>query len=335
MILKKNFLTNLKFDWYNKKKILSSKQIYKNYSLYNFIYLFFIRRNFLLNSFNIHFFDKKCSISINLVKIFDKFLDDSKNYLQFKKKIKFSSFSFFKFFFNDLIKNNFEKKKQLKIYKKLLFIVKNILKEKKETVNNLFIILQIVPIKFLLKKNKISLKKLDEKKLIENNDLGFNFNKLKKIIKKYLKIENLIIDVKLINNKIILADHLRNSSIFYFFIINQVRYILFILRQSKNLSSLLLASFIKINLENRRNRKKHKYFLKIVRKFIIQNKDKLSILRGLKIVVAGRINGRNRSTKYTIEVGNMPLQTISIKKNYTFLPAYTMYGVFGIKVWIF
>lgn len=101
-------------------------------------------------------------------------------------------------------------------------------------------------------------------------------------------------------------------------------------------SSLLMSYIIKKFFETRSLRKKQRSFLKSLKKCLNQYKTHLlsEQVKGIKIHIKGRLNGRNRSSLYKIRIGSVPLSTLSQKILYSFCPAFTIYGSFGIKVWI-
>jgi ribosomal protein S3 len=60
-----------------------------------------------------------------------------------------------------------------------------------------------------------------------------------------------------------------------------------------------------------------------------------SEIKGAKIQISGRINGSEIArTEWTRE-GQVPLHTLRAKIDFCFVPAFTNYGVLGIKVWIY
>ena len=58
-------------------------------------------------------------------------------------------------------------------------------------------------------------------------------------------------------------------------------------------------------------------------------------LRGIKIRVAGRLNGADISREETFKDGNIPLHTIRADVEYGEIPARTTYGQIGVKVWVY
>nr|AMC32620.1 ribosomal protein S3 [Vicia americana var. minor] len=57
--------------------------------------------------------------------------------------------------------------------------------------------------------------------------------------------------------------------------------------------------------------------------------------KGVQIKLAGRIDGNEIARVEWIREGRVPLQTIRAKIDYCSYPVRTIYGVLGIKVWIF
>jgi ribosomal protein S3 len=58
-------------------------------------------------------------------------------------------------------------------------------------------------------------------------------------------------------------------------------------------------------------------------------------VRGIKIQVAGRLNGAEIARTEWVRGGRVPLQTLRANIDYCYQPAYTIYGVIGVKVWVF
>jgi small subunit ribosomal protein S3 len=57
--------------------------------------------------------------------------------------------------------------------------------------------------------------------------------------------------------------------------------------------------------------------------------------KGIKVQVAGRLNGAEIARTEWIREGRVPLQTLRADVDYASKQAHTTYGVLGIKVWIF
>ncbi|MCK9272617.1 30S ribosomal protein S3 [Candidatus Gracilibacteria bacterium] len=56
---------------------------------------------------------------------------------------------------------------------------------------------------------------------------------------------------------------------------------------------------------------------------------------GIKVIASGRLNGVEIARTETYKEGNIPTQTIRADIDYTTERANTIYGVIGIKVWIY
>ncbi len=64
---------------------------------------------------------------------------------------------------------------------------------------------------------------------------------------------------------------------------------------------------------------------------VMQNKE----IKGVKMEVAGRLNGIEIARKEWLKQGRMPLQTMRSDIDYAKTEAYCTYGVIGVKVWIY
>jgi small subunit ribosomal protein S3 len=89
----------------------------------------------------------------------------------------------------------------------------------------------------------------------------------------------------------------------------------------------ILAEYIALQLESR------VAFRRTMKKAI--ELAKKGNIKGIKIQIAGRLNGAEIARSEWAREGRVPLQTIRAKINYCYYPAQTIYGVLGIKVWIF
>ena len=94
-----------------------------------------------------------------------------------------------------------------------------------------------------------------------------------------------------------------------------------------DLNASLLANLIKKQLENR-------IAFRRVMRDAIQKAQKYKI-NGIKIQLSGRLNGAEIARTEWIREGKIPLQTIQANIDYRSQEAHTIYGVLGIKVWLF
>nr|QYJ56445.1 ribosomal protein S3 [Meterostachys sikokianus] len=89
----------------------------------------------------------------------------------------------------------------------------------------------------------------------------------------------------------------------------------------------ILAEFIAGQLKNRVS------FRKAMKKAIELTEQ--TDTKGIQIQIAGRIDGKEIARVEWIREGRVPLQTIRAKIDYCSYPVRTIYGVLGIKIWIF
>nr|QBE86772.1 ribosomal protein S3 [Guapira discolor] len=89
----------------------------------------------------------------------------------------------------------------------------------------------------------------------------------------------------------------------------------------------ILAEFIGGQLKNRVS------FRKAMKKAIELTEQ--ADTKGIQIQIAGRIDGKEIARIEWIREGRVPLQTIRAKIDYCAYTVRTIYGVLGIKIWIF
>jgi small subunit ribosomal protein S3 len=89
----------------------------------------------------------------------------------------------------------------------------------------------------------------------------------------------------------------------------------------------LIAEYVAQQLERRVS------FRRVVRQ-AIQRAQRAGV-QGIKIQVSGRLNGAEIARTESTREGKVPLHTLRADIDYTYRTAQTIYGVLGIKVWIF
>ena len=89
----------------------------------------------------------------------------------------------------------------------------------------------------------------------------------------------------------------------------------------------ILAEFIAEQLKNRVS------FRKAMKKAIELTEQ--AGTKGVQVQIAGRIDGKEIARVEWIREGRVPLQTIRAKIDYCSYAVRTIYGVLGIKIWIF
>jgi len=63
--------------------------------------------------------------------------------------------------------------------------------------------------------------------------------------------------------------------------------------------------------------------------------NKTNRIKGIKIQVSGRLNGAEIARSEWVRAGRVPLQTLRANLDYSYKTANTIYGIIGVKVWIF
>nr|QVY58355.1 30S ribosomal protein S3 [Kappaphycus striatus] len=89
----------------------------------------------------------------------------------------------------------------------------------------------------------------------------------------------------------------------------------------------LIAEFITQQLEKRIA------FRRAVRQGV-QRAQKTNI-QGIKVQISGRLNGAEIARSEWVREGRVPLQTLRANIDYSYKTAQTIYGILGVKVWLF
>lgn len=97
----------------------------------------------------------------------------------------------------------------------------------------------------------------------------------------------------------------------------------------------LLAKTLVYLLENTR---KQIYIVRFIKKvlsiFFLKIPSSFLAVNGIKVLIKGRFNKRRRTKTLIIQQGQISLQTLKTPIDYYQTQAITMYGSFGIKVWL-
>ena len=97
--------------------------------------------------------------------------------------------------------------------------------------------------------------------------------------------------------------------------------------ENPNTSAACLAEFIVEQLEKR-------VPFRRVLKRSIQKAEEASV-EGIKVQISGRLNGAEIARSERIHKGQVPLHTLRAKIEYNSRTAKTIYGLLGVKVWVF
>jgi len=107
--------------------------------------------------------------------------------------------------------------------------------------------------------------------------------------------------------------------------------ILSLIVRKKN-SSKLLAELIAFQFSVI---KRHNFFLNFLKRALtLMIHSKFSKINGIKLLIKGRINGKPRSNSRIIQIGTVSLQTLDANIDFSQSTAFSLYGTFGIKVWL-
>ena len=83
------------------------------------------------------------------------------------------------------------------------------------------------------------------------------------------------------------------------------------------------------------------FFLKILFKAIVEKLPLFKIsqtvnsIKGIKFIVNGKLQGKTRASSSSIQIGSVPIQSISKNVDFSRLHVYTMYGAFGFQMWVY
>ncbi len=99
-------------------------------------------------------------------------------------------------------------------------------------------------------------------------------------------------------------------------------------QNSTKLLGIFIAEYLKTT-------KRHNFFFNFLHKSLnLVLKQKNSKIKGIKILIKGRLNNAARSNNQIIKVGMIPLITKNQTIDYSETVAFTSNGTIGIKVWI-
>ncbi|MBT4722961.1 30S ribosomal protein S3 [Candidatus Falkowbacteria bacterium] len=94
-----------------------------------------------------------------------------------------------------------------------------------------------------------------------------------------------------------------------------------------NLDAAIISQSVKLDIEKRMP------FRRAMKQAI--GKVEKARAKGVKVQVSGRLNGVEIARSEKLTSGNVPLHTLRADIDYAFCEANTIYGVIGIKVWIY
>jgi hypothetical protein len=220
-------------------------------------------------------------------------------------------------------------KKNIIITKKNLNIVSN----------SFFLDLELF---FLTNKISVFRKKLALLNDINNNSIISNFF-FKQF--KLLKINSIFFTFNVLNLKI------KKSIVFFFFkklkksgsLLFSRRFSFFLdfikilsLFSTSQISAQIFLVFLQKIFKNL-TKKTHNQFLSFLKTcftLLIYGLKSTNSIKGIKLLINGKLKGKPRSDSTLILVGNVSNQTLDSKIDFSKIHVYTVYGVFGLKLWV-
>lgn len=209
---------------------------------------------------------------------------------------------------------------------------------------------------FIVRKLKYSLTELQMRKSFSNFEKFKTNNKtnlldlnkaLCKSLQNFTGIEK--IQVRLHSNQL---NYIPTLKVYYSFLLKE----LFVFQRSRDLNkyffetletlyfvlgtfsygnAALLAKTLVYLLENTR---KQIYIVRFIKKvltiFFTKIPSNFLAINGIKVLIKGRFNKRRRTKTLIIQQGQISLQTLKTPIDYYQTQAITLYGSFGIKVWL-
>ena len=165
--------------------------------------------------------------------------------------------------------------------------------------------------------------------IIDNSKKIINSNLIE--ILKMLDQKNIDFDTaynfNVLRSKKLLINAIKANALFFKECLN----ILSIVIKKRN-SAKLISEFLAFQFSVM---KKHNYFLNFLKRaLLLIIKSRFSFIKGFKLIINGRLNGKPRAKNKFLIVGKVPLQSINSKIDYSTSVSYSQYGTFGFKVWI-
>jgi hypothetical protein len=368
------FLNFIKSKIFKKSKIIITlqKKIIKKKKLFKIFFTIFSCKvkNKRLNSFSFKNYKKKIAlkkkpllkkeIKINFFKKYyiKKINRNLTSYLFLKNKFKIVK-KFFKYLILDKI-----------IAKK--FILKILLKKKLSLILTLNLIRLLNINNLIEKKRYINIIKLFVKKLKKKNSIVF-FRKKSFIIKffklfsKSFNYNLLYLKFNFLNKFIfkkpfrILKKKFQRFEKMLFnrrksFFIDFIKLILLYESNKINLHSLIevladifrrltkrlhakffnfIKDFFKFFIFKLKKKKKFFKFKKNLTQIPLKKLVQKNLIKGIKFIIKGKLKGKLRARTRKIRIGSTPISTFNKNVEFSKIDSYTVYGTFGLKLWIY
>ncbi len=89
---------------------------------------------------------------------------------------------------------------------------------------------------------------------------------------------------------------------------------------------------------SRLTKRQHSRFFVFLKKFfksiLVHSQLFNGPVLGIRLLISGKLSGKTRAHSFAINVGQVPTQTLDCNIDYSYIPAFTMMGTFGFKLWI-
>lgn len=271
----------------------------------------------------------------------DFYLGTKKNILD-ESSGKISSFKAFRFLTEKKKKDNF-KLCGVKPDKKALHISKQVSSSK--SLKTLFNYRKFGKESFPLgKKKSLKKKELTSLKNRRKSPIFYSLcRKLAKSLQNFVGVEKLSLELsssqlryfpflRFFRRKVMRGNYrFRRRETFY----ECLELAYFILVNFSKTNSKLLGKFIVYLLESSRRQSSNYYFFtSIISKLLVVLPKEWVAIKGIRIVVKGRFNKRRRTKKIVFQEGTVLTSTLASSLSYYQTKAVTIYGAFGVKVWV-
>lgn len=178
--------------------------------------------------------------------------------------------------------------------------------------------------------------------------ISFFFNQLNFLKKNLIIFRFSNLNVKLVKKKKMIFSFFRNFKRYALVLFpRRFHFFLDFIKLSVLFSVGLVNSafFIKILVEMFRilQKKRHgrfftfiKYFFTfLISKDVIAEYKILNSIKGIKFILNGKLKGKARSNHYNLILGKIPTQSLNKQIEFIKAHAFTVYGVFGLKLWVY
>jgi len=190
---------------------------------------------------------------------------------------------------------------------------------------------------------------------------NFSLSSLLKFFKLVSKSNLIVFSIKVINNTLTKKNKLNNFLLIHFFnLCNRYSKLLFPRRLNffldfikisvlLFLNKIKITYFLKLLSETLTilQKKRHSLYLQFLKFFfnLLINPTKKAIdyikkdpidssILGIKFTIAGKLKGKQRASSNCLILGNIPIQTIKSNIQFSKVDAFTVYGIFGLKLWV-